>query len=523
MIRMRRKIVLAITLMFLTGLLTYRFQIARAMPKTIYVDDDNITGPWDGTREHPFQNISSALKYASSSDIIYVHNGTYYEHLIIDKTVSLIGENRSTTIVDGSTTGTVVNICTNSVRMDGFTVQNGYYGIYLNSSKSTIIRNTIKSNFFGIYSSYSNDNNLSESVIESNYYGIYLWASSRNIICENTLNDNDHGIDLWENSNNIITKNVAKDNGAYGIYAYHSHTNTISENTFNNSGYGIVLDRSNGNEVVLNVVANNADGVFVYDSRNNLVRGNMITAHHRWLMGRGMLIGGYLISEHYYNNTICDNIIRNNRFGIQLYQYANYNWIYHNSFINNQIQANIDEFTSNNTWDNGYPSGGNYWDDYNGTDLCSGPYQNETGYDWIGDSQYTIDQNNRDKYPLMYPFVPEMEEIRIAYRNLLFKYAELHSDFDSLNSTLYKLLDNITNLQENYDSLSTTITNLQEQINSLNSTLQTSIRELQEKYNSLINQTNSILNVMYIFITTTAILIITTVYFARRKPRAKQQ
>jgi hypothetical protein len=54
-----------------------------------------------------------------------------------------------------------------------------------------------------------------------------------------------------------------------------------------------------------------------------------------------------------------------------------------------------------NVWDDGYPSGGNYWSDYNGTDLYSGPYQNQTGSDRIGDTPYVADANNTDRYPLM--------------------------------------------------------------------------------------------------------------------------
>jgi hypothetical protein len=55
-------------------------------------------------------------------------------------------------------------------------------------------------------------------------------------------------------------------------------------------------------------------------------------------------------------------------------------------------------------WDDDYPSGGNYWNDYNGTDTSSGPYQNETRSDGIGDNKYVIDGNNTDRYPLMAAF-----------------------------------------------------------------------------------------------------------------------
>ena len=54
-----------------------------------------------------------------------------------------------------------------------------------------------------------------------------------------------------------------------------------------------------------------------------------------------------------------------------------------------------------NIWDDDYPSGGNYWSDYTGVDEYSGPYQNETGSDGIGDTPYVIDENNQDNYPFM--------------------------------------------------------------------------------------------------------------------------
>ena len=67
--------------------------------------------------------------------------------------------------------------------------------------------------------------------------------------------------------------------------------------------------------------------------------------------------------------------------------------IYHNNFINNEQNAYDG---CNNTWDNDYPSGGNFWDDYNGTD------EDEDG---IGDTPYPIPGgDNDDRYPLMEPY-----------------------------------------------------------------------------------------------------------------------
>jgi len=89
------------------------------------------------------------------------------------------------------------------------------------------------------------------------------------------------------------------------------------------------------------------------------------------------------------------------------------NQIYHNNFINNTNQASV-TVGYENVWDDGYPSGGNYWSDYTGLDLYSGPYQNETGSDGIGDTPHIIDANNRDSYPLMYPYGTETFKLIIT-------------------------------------------------------------------------------------------------------------
>jgi parallel beta-helix repeat protein len=93
------------------------------------------------------------------------------------------------------------------------------------------------------------------------------------------------------------------------------------------------------------------------------------------------------------NNTVNDNYVAaNSRYGILLSDSSG-NIIYHNSFVGNAVQAFVSYVYPSeptNTWDDGYPSGGNFWSDYNGTDLYSGPYQNVTGSDGIGDTPYVI-------------------------------------------------------------------------------------------------------------------------------------
>ena len=98
-----------------------------------------------------------------------------------------------------------------------------------------------------------------------------------------------------------------------------------------------------------------------------------------------------------YNNTVTRNTIVNNYLGIYLRE-SSQNKFYHNFVTNASI------FEGWNTWDEGYPSGGNYWSDYADVDLYSGPYQNKTGSDGVWDHPYIIDAYIQDRYPLTKPY-----------------------------------------------------------------------------------------------------------------------
>ena len=93
-------------------------------PITIYVDDDNTEGPWDGTLEHPYQYIQDAINVSSDGNIIFVFNGTYYEKILVNRSVNLIGETRNNTIIDGNGSGDVVNITADWVSISEFAIQN---------------------------------------------------------------------------------------------------------------------------------------------------------------------------------------------------------------------------------------------------------------------------------------------------------------------------------------------------------------------------------------------------------------
>jgi parallel beta-helix repeat protein len=109
-------------------------------------------------------------------------------------------------------------------------------------------------------------------------------------------------------------------------------------------------------------------------------------------------------------NVIFNNIIANTAYCIQFYNSSN-NEIFHNSFMKKSSQV----YTSYSVdlWDDGYPSGGNYWSDYIGADLFRGSNQDKHGSDGIGDTPYVIDNDNIDHYPLINPWTPTETTITV--------------------------------------------------------------------------------------------------------------
>jgi hypothetical protein len=118
--------------------------------------------------------------------------------------------------------------------------------------------------------------------------------------------------------------------------------------------------------------------------------------------GIGILVGvSFNISP--TDIRIFENNVTQAHTGISLQSATNVT-IYHNNLFGNTVQA-TDDKPGSNRWDNGYPSGGNYWSNYNGGDNCSGPQQNICpSPDGIGDTPYSFN-SAQDRYPLMKPFV----------------------------------------------------------------------------------------------------------------------
>jgi parallel beta-helix repeat protein len=210
------------------------------------------------------------------------------------------------------------------------------------------------------------------------------------------------------------------DGGVAGIRLENRHNVTIKNKQITHFGNGIELmgNGSQNNTIIGNNITANGhetygNGIWVaFDSSHNTISGNNIT--NNWEGVFLYMAGGNIISENYItgnrwhgvwiyavNNSIVRNDIINNSIGVLVEIGSNI--VHHNNFVNNTVQTDIDEPIVS-IWDDGYPSGGNYWNDYIDEDQYSGPYQNETGSDGIWDHPYVIDENNQDNYPVVPEF-----------------------------------------------------------------------------------------------------------------------
>jgi len=409
--------------------------ILREYPITVTVDDD---GPAD------FHSIQEAIRNSSRGDTIYVKAGTYYEHIVVNKTLLLIGENKELTIIDGNGTGTVVTVTASNVNITEFTIQNsgnGYldsgifltntimnnisgniitqnkgstvHGMLLQYSENNVISgNTVSNNGWGIeLQYYSNNNFIHDNIIANNSVGMVLYLSKSNKIRNNTINYNLHNFGVYGGSlsryiNDIDTSNTV--NGKPIYYLINQENLIINPSTFPDIGYLGIINSSNIRVENLNLT-NNFQGLLFSYTHNSTIIG--INSSNN---SRGIELGAS------NGNLINENIITNNGMGIALFDSSG-NAIKDNTVTENSqwgiwYQATLYDST-NNVWHNDYPSGGNYWSDYNGTDLYSGPYQNETGSDGIGDLPHMIDEDNTDRYPLINPWSPpdiEVENVTLS-------------------------------------------------------------------------------------------------------------
>jgi parallel beta-helix repeat protein len=245
----------------------------------VYVDDDNIAGPWNGSKEYPYQTIRDALSNVYDGYTIYIMDGMYKEHVFIEKRITLMGENPETTIIDGEGLDDVITIAVPDVKIIGLTVQHsgsqllnaGIKTLSLNSN-ATIEHTILQDNAIGLFLNYgyaSSWNIVRNNTIRNNVRGIYThWANNGEITGNTILQNSENGLEMECSKYSLISGNIIQDNGGYGIYIRgESNRNTITGwNFIQGNAVGVKLSESNGNKITKNNFIDNLQHATFYNS-----------------------------------------------------------------------------------------------------------------------------------------------------------------------------------------------------------------------------------------------------------------
>ena len=163
----------------LIGAADYRFIHLLGSPWT--VDDD-------GSAD--FNTIQAAINASSDGDTIFVRNGTYYEHVVVNKTLWLVGENKEAAIMNCNGTGVGFHILADDVMLTGFTIKNAdWVGIHIDHANNTVVQDSILlENYDGIYLGFSNNNTITRNNVTGTLHlSLYLYQSQRNRVIANTI------------------------------------------------------------------------------------------------------------------------------------------------------------------------------------------------------------------------------------------------------------------------------------------------------------------------------------------------
>jgi len=217
----------------------------------IYVDAGNTIGIEDGTQTYPFNTITEGIDAVTSGKSVIVSEGIYNEQLIINKSITLQGAEKESTIISGlEYTENLITIEADGVKISGFKIDGMSatdVGVYSDSSFSieiseNIIQNQQDSGI--LYHSAGNDYSsgihvYNNEICFNSKNGIKVTGEGSGIIESNTIRKNTNGIRTSNSASLEIKHNNIDDNTSAGILCQDSSFLLIWGNEITINDYGI--------------------------------------------------------------------------------------------------------------------------------------------------------------------------------------------------------------------------------------------------------------------------------------------
>jgi parallel beta-helix repeat protein len=461
-----------------------------------------------------YPTIQEAINNASPGDTIFVCKGIYAENIVINKSITLIGEDRGSTIIDGGATGNVISIKASNVTINGFTIKNSNpfegCGIFIERSGNIIIsNNNIINNYAGIQITLSSGNQIYENIISAKYVGIQLFCSSGNAIYRNVISSNTDGIDVYYYSvGNIFYENAINSNN-WGVYlSFYSNNNVFYHNNFVGNIYNVYAEQT------ANIWCYIGEGNYWDDYRGEDLNKDGIgdTPHnideknvdYYPLMGRYHTFAVPFKKEIYRvailsNSTISNftfKVIAESRTRVILFNATGINGSagFSRVVIPKALMENIHEVLVNE-------------EEVNATLL------NVTD---VKNSYFYIEYSGNCSIKIVYL------ELLDLYYQLLDKIHSLNAtnnalmnEFNSLNETLHNLLKNYNELQNDLGDIYGVLTALNETLHNFLNDYGDFQKEFSDMSTSYQNEVQNFKSLTYVFAAMTAIFIMVTIYLSK--------
>jgi len=337
--------------------------------------------------------LQDAIDKAPAGSILKLHTGVYKGSIIINKPLSIIGQEDGV-IIDGQNSGNVIEIKSSYVTLKHLTIINSGArhenldgAISMHKDKVSKIEQCevsnciIKDCLFGIDMQMVDNSIISNNKITSKDMalglrgdGLRLWYSNNNIIKGNSLIKSRDMV-VWYSHGNLIEKNFGKYN-RYSLHFMYAGKNFIKDNRYENNSVGIFFMYSQDSIATGNVVKSSLGatgmGIGLKDASNFTLKNNtVIYCAQGFYIDRSPFEPGT-------HNFVEDNKVLYNAEAIHFHSLS-----IDNIIKNNTIMGNIEDVVNDSKRDRIHENKiiGNYWDNYEGFD---------NNNDGIGDTSHKV-------------------------------------------------------------------------------------------------------------------------------------